>query len=48
MAEMEPEGEINREDVARVAHGWHEVEKAVMFPVVVLQMLYNQHAAAVH
>lgn len=44
---MEPNWEINNENMTRVLHGQHEVEEAVIFPVVVLQVLYNHQQPAV-
>lgn len=41
MAEMKPEREIDIENITRVTHYWHKAEEAVVFSVVVLQMLYN-------
>lgn len=47
MTEVKPEGEINRENVTRVSHSRHEAEEVMVFPVVVLEVLYNQHPTAV-
>lgn len=44
---MEPQGEIKGENITRVSHAWHEVKEVMVFHVVVLQMLYHQHPAAV-
>lgn len=48
VTEMEPDRKINRENITRVAHSGHEVEEVVTIPVVVLQVLNNQHPTAVH
>lgn len=47
MTEMEPEGEINGENITGVTHSRHEVQEVVVFPVVVLEVLYDQHPTTV-
>lgn len=47
VTEVEPEGEVKGENITRVSNGGHEVEEVMVFPVVALQMLYDQHSAAV-
>lgn len=45
---MKPKGEIDQKYVARVSHSRHEVDEVLGSPVVVLEVLYNQHPLAVH
>lgn len=40
VTEVEPEGEVKRENITRVSNGGHEVEEVMVFPVVALQVLY--------
>lgn len=47
VTEVEPEGEVEAENITRVSNGGHEVEEVVVFSVVALQVLYDQHPAAV-
>lgn len=47
VTEVEPEGEVEAENITRVSNGGHEVEEVVVFSVVALQVLYYQHPAAV-